>query len=216
MAAVWRREQDYGRPRMRGWLAPTCCCPGHACESGVPGRLPLCCCLMHVPPSALFQSDCVASHSWTLQCAALQDDVAFFWPGLLRALQGLDPEDPYFITGESRGNVTAGGCRGQSAQAVVVVRCQMNPLQRLLLQTTITADGEMPQGGKASWISRAACRAALTRQVQKGCAVLCCALLCCAHYPNVAGLCWLLRQQQDSFQLPSGAVQGSICERRTF
>ena len=201
---------------MRGWLAPTCCCPGHACESGVPGRLPLCCCLMHVPPSALFQSDCVASHSWTLQCAALQDDVAFFWPGLLRALQGLDPEDPYFITGESRGNVTAGGCRGQSAQAVVVVRCQMNPLQRLLLQTTITADGEMPQGGKASWISRAACRAALTRQVQKGCAVLCCALLCCAHYPNVAGLCWLLRQQQDSFQLPSGAVQGSICERRTF
>lgn len=29
------------------------------------------------------------------------DDVAFFWPGLLAALEGLDPEHPYFITGET-------------------------------------------------------------------------------------------------------------------
>jgi hypothetical protein len=28
-----------------------------------------------------------------------QDDVAFFWPGLLRMLAGLDPDDPYFISG---------------------------------------------------------------------------------------------------------------------
>jgi len=29
----------------------------------------------------------------------VQDDVMLFWPGILRALEGLDPEDPYFITG---------------------------------------------------------------------------------------------------------------------
>ncbi|KAL4434225.1 hypothetical protein ABPG75_000666 [Micractinium tetrahymenae] len=28
----------------------------------------------------------------------MQDDVAFFWPGLLRALQGLDHRDPYLLT----------------------------------------------------------------------------------------------------------------------
>ena len=55
-----------------------------------------------------------ASHSCTLRCAALQDDVAFFWPGLLRALQGLDPADPYFISSGSKGDMTGGSsCRGQ-------------------------------------------------------------------------------------------------------
>ena len=29
----------------------------------------------------------------------LQDDVVFFWPGVLRALEGLDPNEPYYITG---------------------------------------------------------------------------------------------------------------------
>ncbi|KAL4420942.1 hypothetical protein ABPG77_004571 [Micractinium sp. CCAP 211/92] len=29
------------------------------------------------------------------------DDVAFFWPGLLRAVQGLHPRDPYFLTGQA-------------------------------------------------------------------------------------------------------------------
>lgn len=32
----------------------------------------------------------------------LQDDVAFFWPGLLRALHGLHTDNPYFLTGWQR------------------------------------------------------------------------------------------------------------------
>ncbi|KAL4434226.1 hypothetical protein ABPG75_000667 [Micractinium tetrahymenae] len=36
-----------------------------------------------------------ANFSWLLYG---DDDVAFFWPGVLRALQGLDPRDPYFLT----------------------------------------------------------------------------------------------------------------------
>ncbi|KAL4422901.1 hypothetical protein ABPG75_009098 [Micractinium tetrahymenae] len=38
-----------------------------------------------------------APFSWLLYG---DDDVAFFWPGVLRVLQHLDPEQPFFLTGE--------------------------------------------------------------------------------------------------------------------
>lgn len=49
-------------------------------------------------PSAALRALGTGGFKWLLYG---DDDVAFFWPGLLQALEGLDPEDPYFITGET-------------------------------------------------------------------------------------------------------------------
>ena len=178
---------------------------------------------MHVPPSALVQSNLAGSFPLlypAMCCPAGRRGLLLAGPTAGSA--GAGSSGPVLHLQWEQGRYD----RWEQLQRPIVHRqyvwvvVKWVPCNDLLLQTTTTADGDMPQRGKASWTSRAACRAALTRQVRECCAVTAQSAATegrwCQYPDGAERLSWLLRRQPDSLHLPSGPVQGWICERRTF